>query len=41
MDEGNSYNIWGDMVGYFHNHFQKKNITPIYEEHWNEPDLTE
>lgn len=41
MEEGNSYDLWGDMVGHFHNHFQKKSITPIYEEHWNEPDLTE
>jgi hypothetical protein len=41
MDEGNSYDVWGDMVGNFHKHFKQKNIAPIYEEHWNEPDLTE
>ena len=35
------YGIWSEMVAGFHAHLLQKGISPMYEEHWNEPDLTE
>lgn len=38
---GTSYEQWADTLGLFHQHFLQHNVTPVYEEHWNEPDMTE
>ena len=38
---GKAYEEWAQAIGLFHEHFYQRQITPIYEESWNEPDLTE
>lgn len=41
IEDDDDFGYWGSIIQQFHQHFVNKAISPIYEEHWNEPDLTE
>ena len=40
-NDSSGYTPWSLIAGNFHSHYRALGGGPIYEEMWNEPDLTE